>query len=658
MKRGIWIYVLVLVSLTLVPSIPAEIFIGQPSSTVYNIGDSFEINMTLSSSFKKSEFLSTSLICGEKKIELYRSIHSLQADAQKDVTVGVGVDKSIIGDILGECIIEAIYGNDRATSMPFTITDKLDVDFNVEGVSFGPGENVKISGEAIKLNNNALDGFVIITIEGINLSSTQKVENGKFNVSFILPENARSGSYVIKAMAYEKEEDDIINQGESTNVIKIKQILKELRIYADNSSIVPGNDFVYTVFIYDQSGISVEGDVQVVISRPDKSPFYKGLLKSNVPNKLFIGYNYTPDYWNIDAVSENLKHSKLFLVEELQKAEFKLENNTLSVRNIGNVPYKKPIEVLIGGVSDIEELDLNLGESKTLKLGAPDGEYNIAVNDGSNKMELGTTFLTGRAIGIGEGSGAFFGSIWIWIWTLLIVILIIVILILWRKIASKNYVGKTPKIIMPTNKTPNLIKQENSSIGAVLNRGTKQEAGIIALKIKNLPELQKAGQYGINPLESLDKALLEAKAAGAKIYVDNDYRVMIFVPSITKEQDNSIRAIALGKEIETVLQNYNKSASNKINYGIGIHTGQVAVENENGKFKFVPLDNTVTIAKRAAEQSKGEALVSEVLHKKTLGKVKGDKVEGTNFWQVKQILDRGNYDEFIKRFLARQKRGG
>ena len=655
MKRGILAYTLLFISLVLVPSVAAEIFIGQPNAGVYNIGDNFVINMTLNSNLKKSDFLSVSLICGENKIELYKSIHSLQSGEQKDVSINIDMNKAIIGEIKGECIVEALYGDDRVTSVPFSITDKLDVDFNVEGISFGPGENVKISGRAIKLNNKFLNGYIIIDIEGINLSSTQKIDNGKFNVSFIIPENSPPGSYIIKAWAYEKNEDEIINQGESSNVIKIKQILKELRIIFNNASVTPGNEFFYNAIVYDQSGRGVEEDVQVIVSKPDKSYFYKGLIKSNVPNKILLEYNSTPGYWNIKASIGSLEDSKLFLVEELQKAEFNLKNNTLLIRNLGNVPYKKPIEVSIGGVTDVKDLDLEIGKSIVLTLGAPDGEYDIAVNDGNSQQELGRTFLTGRAIGIGDVENVIFSDIGIWIWTLFIVILIIAILILWRKIALRKYVGKPPKIIMPVKRDE--TKQDISSIGAVLDRGIRQEAGIVALKIKNLSDLQRASEQRSNSLESLDSALLQAKAAGAKIYVDNDYRIMIFVPSITKEQDNSMNAIVVAKEVETILQSYNKTTQNKVNYGIGVHIGQVAVESQDNKFKFVSLDNTIAIAKRIAENSKGEALLSEPLHKRTLGKVKSEKLNDTSYWQLKQITDRSNYDEFIKRFLVRQKKG-
>ncbi len=661
MKRGINRYSLIFICLLVLPIVSAEIFIEQPASSTYNIGDSFGINLTLSSGLKKTDYLSSFIVCGDQRIEIYRGAQSIQAGEQKQVNLEVGIEPDILGDIKGQCFIEASFGPDVSKSRVFEITKEISVNFNLDGVEFSPEEKVAIFGTAIKKNKRPLEGFVLVDVEGINLSANEIVKEGKFNSSFIIPDNAPGGSYVINVKAYEKSDNNVINEGSSSNVIKIKKVLRQLNLFLNNLSIIPGDNLTYTVHLYDQANTEANGDVEISISKPDKSSFVKQLIKSGVPESIFIESNYTPGYWNIEARTENLAESKLFLVEEFEKAMFLLENNTLTIKNIGNVRYNKPIQVTIGGVTDIQKIDLNVGESKKLRLNAPDGEYDIAISDGKIKENLGRTFLTGRAIGIGDFENIAFGDVGIWIWTFLIVILVIVILILLRKIMKRNYYGKTPppKIITPIKRAEvnrfNEITQESAVGSSVMNSGTKQESSIVALKIKNLQALQRAGGNNGNPLESIDKALIRARSAGAKIYIDNDYRILVFAPLITKEKDNEVRAIMAAKEIDAILQNHNKISPNKIEYGIGMHTGDMAVESKLGNFKFASLGNTITIVKRIAEQSKGELLISEPMHRKTFGKVKVDKLEGTSYWQVKQVMDRGNYEDFIQRFISRQR---
>jgi hypothetical protein len=194
-----------------------------------------------------------------------------------------------------------------------------------------------------------------------------------------------------------------------------------------------------------------------------------------------------------------------------------------------------------------------------------------------------------------------------------------------------------------------------SSMGTNINQGARQEASVIALKVKNLLMLKNALPTSNSPLSVIDNALLKAKSQGSKIYVDGDYRIMIFIPQITKESDNDLRAITVAKEIESIMNNHNLKSAQKLNFGLGVHTGQLAVETRDNKLKFVSLNNTISITKRIAEFSNSVVLLSDQLHKKTLGKVKSRKITGSNFWQVTRVPDRTSHEDFINRFLNRQR---
>ena len=389
--------------------------------------------------------------------------------------------------------------------------------------------------------------------------------------------------------------------------------------------------------------------------------YFGKLAKSGEQISLLIDSNFTPGYWEIKAQAEDIEKSRIFYVEELQKISSTLNEGILTIINVGNVPYKKQIEISIGGKSEIRKLDLDIGESKQFKLGAPDGEYDINVNDGETTHSLGSTFLTGKVVSIGEGGGLSFGNLNVWLWTLVIVILLVIVVILIRKIVKRRYIGKIPKNVTPVigkvgQLSPMYQTKDNSlpAIGNVMERGEKQDASIVALKIKNLPELQKMS--GDNSLAAVDKALLKAKAVKTKIYVDKDYRLILFIPTITKDKDNDTTAIDVAKDIETILNEYNKTSANKIEFGIGVHYGQMGIESQNGNVKFVSLDNTIAIAKRVADGSNNNILLSEQIHRRTFGKIKVEKVEGTNFWQLNRLMNRANYEDFINRFLNRQKK--
>ncbi len=657
MKRGLISGILLLF---LINSAAGEIFLGQPASSLYNVGDIFNISVSLSSNTKIVDFFKGTLICNEDYIEIYKSLQSLNAGEKKEINIEISIVPSIIGNFSGECYLSVEYMEDVKESQRFEISNGVKVDFNIDGVAFSPEEKVKISGRAIKYNNELLNGFVNLVVDGIDVNINSGVKEGSFNLEFVVPDNAAPGSYVVKAIAYEKNElGERTNEGESTEIIKIRQILKDVRLEFNELSIIPGDNFKYKVLAYDQTGDEMREDVSIVIKKPSKDVFIKRLVKSGDENELSIEGNYTPGYWGINTFVEGMNASKLFLVEELEKAVFELVNNTLIVRNIGNIPYRKPVEISIGGISEVKEIDLPVGSDKVLRLSAPDGEYEIGVNDGIDLHQLGRTFLTGNAIGVGDIGEFIVSDLGVYIWGGLIVILLIIALILIRKVMKKSYIGKAPKLVAVSGKvtTPlgfKVKENEEGTQGTIIDRGIKQEAAIISLKIKNLQQLQKLVGIEGNPLEGVDRALLRAKSAGAKIYIDKDYRLVIFASTVTKERDNEIKSVNLAKEMEGVLSNYNKSSANKIEFGIGVHTGDLGIETREGQFKFVSLGNTIPIVKRISEISNGEVLLSEEMHKKTLGKVKVEKLVN-GYYRVTRIMDRTDYEDFINRFMARQK---
>ncbi len=51
------------------------------------------------------------------------------------------------------------------------------------------------------------------------------------------------------------------------------------------------------------------------------------------------------------------------------------------VTNVGNVPYRKSIQISIGNNQETIFVPLEFGQKKELKLTAPDGSYDIKVND-------------------------------------------------------------------------------------------------------------------------------------------------------------------------------------------------------------------------------------------------------------------------------------
>ena len=273
---------------------------------------------------------------------------------------------------------------------------------------------------------------------------------------------------------------------------------------------------------------------------------------------------------------------------------------------------------------------------------------------------MGSAALTGNAISVEDIGGVLGNNLGILIGMIVILILALVAIFLYRKVLKGQVLTGAHGTLMPdflnkkseSTSSTTIKTADKKPAAVVIDRGEKQESSIISIKIKNPEVVYSRGSFA---LKALDSALWKAKEQGAKIYSEGDFRLIIFAPILTKEQDNSLRAITTAQTIERILSQYNRRAAKKIDFGIGVNIGGLIVESREGIFKFMSVDNTISATKRISNYSKNEVILSEPIHRKTVGKVKVEKIENQNLWKVNKILDRSQYQPYLKNFKTKEK---
>ena len=632
----------------------AEILFSQPK-TLYNLNDRFEIKINLVTQTEVSDFLVAKLVCAEQEIEVYRSPITIIPPENQEARISVRLGQFLIGTINGNCYIKATFGGEESISQSFEITPEIDLEVNVEGAVFSPNDKVKIVGTAIKKNGEKFKGFLEINVPQLNLKLSNSVDNGTFVYEFIVPPQTAAGTYDIEILAYEKDTNNAVtNQGTAQEAFSVRQVIKKVSIALDSSSTLPDKELTYSVYVTDQSDSEVNSDIAVTISKADKATFDKKIVKSGQPNKIVLSSDAQPGAWMVEAKVSDLVDSQEFLVEEYKKLSFEFDstNKTLLVKNVGNVQYTGPVEISIGDVREIKDIALNLGESKAYRLRAPNGQYSISASDGSDVSEFGMTTLTGRAISVSDAN-----SLDSNLWTLLLLVLILVLAVaavfIYKKLSKRNPLKGTEqqniKFNTPKGFAPGSDKKATPFETNSIDKGNREEATIISLFLRNQNLTQN------NPvMQVVDSALWKAKEAGAKVYSDENFRIIILSESLTKQKDNSIKAVKLAQDMGRVLTEHNKHSPNKIDFGIGVHEGSLIIENSNNNFKFVSLDSSMVNTKKLSQHSNSELLISERVHRKTLGKVKTMKVSDKNFWKVERIVDREEHRDYIRRSLKKE----
>jgi hypothetical protein len=639
--------------LIILPFASAEVLLSQPKS-LYNFGDEFSITLTVQTQSYAAGYLTATLVCPNGDVELFRSPISIQPNKEKVIPLEMNFDNFLVSGMEGQCHIKATFMDETFTTPKFELSRRVAVTLNINAPVFDPGSKVAISGEAIKENNEPLNGFVEVSVPDIEFNHVSTVKSGPFNFSFNIPQDAPAGSYKIEVRAYEEDSfGDTINEGKASNIIRVNQVVRKIEIAYEKQTLPPSEDLQYTVYLYDQSGKEASQDVSLEVYRPSEELFKKEIIRSNELQTLELEPSFAPGYWKLLAKYEGLQTQRDFLIEEFKDLSFKLENETLLIENTGNVPYNGPVEVVIGSENQVRDIEnLALGATKRFRLRAPDGEYKILAGNGPGRAEeLGPTLLTGNAVSVDDINESFGSSLYILLGLIVILIAIVAFVLIFKKYRKGSMLIKPSKDKMSSQGSAEQKALEKGAAATLIDKGEKQDSAILVLNLKNAKEFQSNQEV----LKSIDSALWKAKESGAKIYTDADFRIAIFAPILTKEKDNSLRAASAAQAMDRILQSHNKRSQAKIQYGIAIHHGTLIVEKKDGQFKFMSVTNIIGSTKKVSTQANQEILVTEPFHNKTLGRVKKSKLKDKNLWKLERVVDRSEHSEYIKNLSLKRK---
>jgi len=742
MKKGIYVLSLFVIAtfvfvFSVVNLVSAEIHFSKPEG-IYNLGDVIENEISVVPPGKG--FLHVDLVCDNGELNILNTIPNDNGKAN----VKLPLTNTYIGDLTGSCSFLGEYNGEVSESRSFEISRKLDVVLDIDSFSAKPGENITITGSVTRQNGAKVNGKVELTVPLLSLRGDEEIEEenqseentseeegnevdeekeesdedaeeeiieegidngifygniieGRFSIIFDLMENTPAGTYLIKVFAYEEYSGERTSEGIGKSDLHVLQILSGVDVALNNQNLNPGEIFSFKPMALDQTGVSIESEISAIIIDENQNRVFEKIVRSGETIEYEIPTNLTSGYYEIEVSSEEESIIKKFYVNEMAIASFELQNSTLVVTNIGNIPYKKDIQVDLNGKPFVKKLNLNLGESTEFKLTGAEGEYDVKVSDGESEISRSGILLTGRAIGvqeIKEGANIALNRPVVWIFLIIILgggAFFLVRSMRKKKSFAHSDIGKPSlkeriknrlnrrkqeKILnlgkkqetekkygvkvsedKEERKEPAMVKNDsvdlivpNQAEPVLVLRGRKNFVAMIALKIKN-----KITKKGKSNLEKSIDHVYEKKAA---VYDKGDYVFIIFSPIMTRSLKNEIIAVKTAEKIKLLLehQNNRESDEHKIEFGIGIASGEVVNKVENKILKFTALGNLTTIAKKLATASNREILINKTAYERTQGVIRADKTSNNEIYVIKRILDRERNDKFLKGFLQRMKK--
>jgi hypothetical protein len=656
--------------------VSAEIIISQPKA-IYNLGDVLSGEIKIDSI--KTGYLDINLVCLGVEKNIYHNVPD-----SATISLSRKLTPTYIENLSGNCLLKVSYGSEEQLSQGFRVSKVIDVELKIENATYMAGESLTLKGTAIKENNLLVgqdySGFVEATINVNNesLSSSDTIKDGQFSLNFKIPSTLRAGVYSMNIRVYEKDSNDLLSDSSVSSQINVAQKPARIELAIDKTSLVPGEEIFIVPMVYDMAGDLSNQNIILTVKGADSNIYYQKSVASGLNITLKTETNYLPGFMEISAKTDNMNASKEVQITELKKIKSEINNKTLIITNIGNVAYKDVVEINVGSQDISKELDLPFNGRIEFYLTAPNGFYDINVKSSSNEFMHSGVALTGNTIDAREAINNVFSNYPI-AWAFVVLVLILLAYVLIRRYLrnkkmhfgefnrqqtiGKEYFKKKDslKVITPETTKKNIdniilnTQEIKKAQYEMVLHGKKHNAGIVAIKIKS----QLSGIEKTN----LNKALEYAYALKGVSYSSNDYVLLIFSPLLTGKQNNEDIAIRAATDIDVFLREHNrKFRNNLIGYGIGVTSGEIVNAIEKDVFKFASINKTLAVAKKIANISNEEVLLSKEIHEKTMNNVKAEKVDpkslGLNgsidLFRIKRIVDGEASRKFINEFMRRQ----
>ncbi len=694
---------MILVALVLLPLASAGIFI-EPLNPVYNYGDLLSTNTNVVSPVSSSGHYTAELVCGANlTLPIFNQFIYLNPNTEKHFEITTQLTDNSLRNNNQNCFLRANYNGETVSSGQFRLSKVISLDTDIAFDELKPGSLILIDGLAFKESELPFNGYVELFLPSLNLYKSGTIQNGKINISTILPLNAKSGFhnatlFVHDSDAFGRE----LNNGTQSYNIEVLQILNTVEIVAEKESIKPGEEFVFIVDARDQAGDPIGGKVGILVSEPNGLPYIKKVVNHGEAQKIPFSLNNTPGYWSVEATVAGVTKRKLFYLAEMPKIQTSLINDTLIVTNIGNSLYDGPLEITIGSHVEVKQLKLEVGETEKFTLHAPDGTYSISVLGDEKQESLGTTFLTGKAIAVTDLKDDFFNTIsdpliW-WLAAILFVMIIILVQVKMRlqrrpptpgsqNLGSWSVKQPQSPIITTKIEKPAEVKKPVQSVSQSLSWKPSSYSQMASTQRqqeipRESPKPQLAPAPGVNPFASahegvreravalavrasagtspyaaqtLNTALSLAQETGAKIYIDGEFKIVIFSPRLTKTYDNENLAVNAARRMESLFLEHNRLYNDRINFGLGISDGEIISEIEGGKFHFTSAGNVISSSKRIAQTAVMKLLLSDSIRKKVMNTVKTEQSSATGLWEVTRVIDRSSGSDFMRKFSERNR---
>jgi len=285
------------------------------------------------------------------------------------------------GEYFVDVLVNDVYGNKKLFEgvAKFNIVDEVHIFIEPIYKKISPGSTVQILGEVNTILGEPITkGTMQIILEDEIFSA--EIKDGKLSYDLILPETIKTGKHTLSFSFIDQATG---NWGSTDKTLNVEAIPTEIKLNTFQESVMPEQLMNVIVFLYDQANDGIIEDVTVeLIDSKDKTIFLDS-VESGEKFSIDIPQYSVPGTWKLKSSYANLQTEMEVTVEEYPNVEVELVNETVYIKNTGNVEYNDPVSVNLndGDFVLTKKFSIEPGETVTVDLTkeAPSGQYDISI---------------------------------------------------------------------------------------------------------------------------------------------------------------------------------------------------------------------------------------------------------------------------------------
>src|SRR3989344_6055502 len=321
------------------------------------------------------------------------------------------IDRLPQGSFVFEISVRDTYGNEHLFTNVATleVTNKLTLNLRLSETTIRPSDKIDILGEITDVNGkNVKNGEAIIKVDFDEFKAL--VIDGVIDYSYKSPKTINSNDHTMHIIVKDEHE----NTGEITLRFNVVPIVTTLDIETNKDAYFPKEAISITPFLYDQADEQISKDVTLEIYNAANEIVLTKTTESNAETLFKLTDYATPGTWKIKASSSGLTDELTFDVKEVNDILTTLENQIITVKNVGTVDYTEDLEIIAEGLEKTFTIAkrTKLKPDETLQIylykDIPKGTYDISITNTKFKAE-GIEISDPRSIGTKFGD--YFSSV-------------------------------------------------------------------------------------------------------------------------------------------------------------------------------------------------------------------------------------------------------